>query len=128
MTTSSALCVSNDRFPMPEKSLVIFLHGTGASGAQAHATGVVTSFAGLPGHRPVLSVYEVICQPLPESEDSKRLTPAGGIQKLRSDIRQDFLGTFRIADFCQSPSTPSIAPWCNSSDVLPTEIRANTLV
>ncbi|WP_082557372.1 MULTISPECIES: hypothetical protein [unclassified Ensifer] len=41
MTTSSALCVSNDRFPMPEKSLVIFLHGTGASGAQAHATGVV---------------------------------------------------------------------------------------
>lgn len=34
MTTSSALCVSNDRFPMPEKSLVIFLHGTGASGAR----------------------------------------------------------------------------------------------
>jgi phospholipase/carboxylesterase len=34
MMTSSALCVSNDRVPMPEKSLVIFLHGIGASGAQ----------------------------------------------------------------------------------------------
>ena len=34
MTTSSALRLSNDRIPMPEKSLVIVLHGIGASGAQ----------------------------------------------------------------------------------------------